>query len=92
MRLSSPMTVAKTGVWQHVVVTVTDGVAWWPTWQMWVNGAMVAEKVEGRLSPAMEIKENYIGKGMRGCIQDFRMYARPVTVGELMKPALHPSP
>lgn len=92
MHLSSPMTVAKVGVWQHVVVTVTDGLAWWPTWQMWVNGSLVAEKKEGRLSPAMEIKENYIGKGMRGCIQDFRIYARPVTVGELTKPHIHPSP
>ena len=92
MRLSAPMGSAKTNTWQHVVVTVTDGAAWWPKWQMWINGTLVAEKLDGRLSPAMEITENYIGKNMRGCIQDFRIYTRPVTIVELTKPRLHPTP
>lgn len=92
MRLSGPMGSAKTGGWQHVVVTVTDGAAWWPKWQMWINGVMVTERIEGRLSPALEITENYIGQGMRGCIQDFRIYSRPITIAELSKPRVHPNP
>lgn len=98
MRLDAPMTSARVGEWQHVAVTVTDGAAWWPTWQMWINGSLVAEKTDGRMSPAMELKENYIGKGMRGCIQDFRMYSTPLVPSKLKeaiawsKPKLHPSP
>ena len=83
MRLESPMSTAKTGQWQHVAVTVTDATAWWPTWQFWLNGTLVSEKTDGRLSPAMEITENFIGKNMRGCIQDFRMYSTPLTKGKL---------
>jgi hypothetical protein len=98
MRLDAPMTSARVGEWQHVAVTVTDDAAWWPTWQMWINGSLVAEKADGRMSPAMELKENYIGKGMRGCIQDFRMYSTPLVPSKLKeaiawsKPKLHPSP
>ena len=98
MRLNGPMGSAKTGVWQHVAVTVTDGAAWWPTWQMWIDGSLVATKAEGRLSPAMELKENYIGQKVRGCIQDFRMYSTPMPPEKLQsaiawsKPKLHLSP
>jgi len=98
MRLTAPMGAAKMGEWQHVAVTVTDASAWWPTWQFWLNGVMVAEKADGRLSPAMEIKENYIGQGLRGCLQDFRMYSTPLTPAKLKeaiawgKPKLHPLP
>lgn len=98
MRLHAPMGSAKTGEWQHVVVTTTDSTTWWPTWQMWINGVLVAEKTDGRMSPAMELRENYIGQGMRGCIQDFRMYSSPLTPAKLRaamawtKPRLHPLP
>ena len=97
MHLEAPMTSAKTGEWQHVMVTATDATAWWPTWQMWINGALVAEKTDGRLSPAMEITENYIGKNMRGCLQDFRIYSTPVTKEKLQpmlakRTLLHPLP
>jgi len=98
MRLSGPMGSAKVGEWQHVAVTVTDGTAWWPTWQMWINGVLVAERTDGRLSPAMEIKENYIGRNVRGCLQDFRVYSTPLIQGKLKeaiawsKPKLHPLP
>jgi len=97
MRLSAPMMSAKIGVWQHVMVTVTDATSWWPKWQMWINGSLVAEKTDGRLSPAMTLTENYIGKGMRGCIQDFRIYSRPIKPEkpdrpDITKPRLHPNP
>lgn len=98
MRLDAPMSSAKTGQWQHVAVTVTDAAAWWPTWQFWLNGALVTEKTDGRLSPAMEITENFIGKNVRGCIQDFRMYSTPLTEDKLQsairysKDRLHPQP
>lgn len=98
MRLESPMSSAKVGQWQHVAVTVTDASAWWPTWQLWLNGALAAEKTDGRLSPAMEITENFIGKNVRGCIQDFRMYRTPLTPAKLhstirySRGRLHPQP
>ena len=98
MRLEGPMSSAKTGQWQHIAVTVTDAAAWWPTWQLWINGTIVSEKTDGRLSPAMEISENFIGKNMRGCIQDFRIYSTPLTEDKLQsairfsKGKLHPTP
>lgn len=98
MRLDGPMGAAKVGEWQHVAVTVTDATAWWPTWQMWINGVLVGEKSDGRLSPAIELKENYIGKNVRGCLQDFRVYSTPLVPSKLQaaiawsKPKLHPLP
>ena len=98
MRLTAPMSAARTGEWQHIVVTATDGAAWWPTWQFWLNGVMVAEKTDGRLSPAMDLKENYIGYAVRGCMQDFRMYNTPMTPKKIHDaiawgtPKLHPLP
>ena len=98
MRLESPMSSAKAGQWQHVAVTVTDAAAWWPTWQFWLNGSLVSEKTDGRLSPAMEINENFIGKNVRGCLQDFRMYSTPLTKDKLhstirySRGRLHPQP
>jgi len=98
MRLNGPKGSAKAGVWQHVAVTVTDVAEWWPTWQMWIDGSLVAQKENGRLSPAMELKENYIGQKVRGCIQDFRMYSTPMVPEKLKaaiawsKPKLHLSP
>jgi hypothetical protein len=65
---------------------------------MWINGVMLAEKTDGRLSPAIEIKDNYIGKNVRGCIQDFRMYRTPLTEEKLKatmkwsEASLHPTP
>lgn len=98
MRLESPMGAARTDRWQHVAVTVTDGQAWWPTWQMWIDGALVATKTDGRLSPALELTQNFIGRGVRGCIQDFRMYSKPLIGDKLQtaiawgRPKLHPLP
>jgi len=98
MRLNGPMGSARTNEWQHVAVTVTDSADWWPTWQLWINGALVGEKTDGRLSPAIELNENYIGSRMRGCIQDFRMYSTPLYPSKLKdaiewsKPKLHPMP
>jgi hypothetical protein len=98
MRLTGPMGAAKTGQWQHVAVTTTDGTAWWPTWQLWINGIMVADRTDGRMSPAMELKENYIGQNVRGCIQDLRIYTTPLGEPKLKKaiawgkPLLHPEP
>ena len=96
MRLKSPTATA--GQWHHVAVTTTDSTTWWPTWSMWINGSRVAEKVEGRSIPAIALANNVIGKNMRGCLQDFRVYRAPMTetkirnAMEWSKPLLHPMP
>ena len=89
---------AATGEWQHVTVTTTDSTTWWPTWQIWLNGALVAEKHDGRSIPALTLANNVIGKHVRGCIQDFRVYNSPMGREKILdaikwsKPMLHPQP
>ncbi len=98
MRLESPMGAAVTGQWQHVVVTTTDNTSWWPEWQMWIDGALVASRTDGRLSPALQLTQNFIGRDLRGCLQDFRVYKAhlgPAAVSKAMawaKERLHPLP
>jgi hypothetical protein len=98
MRLESPHSAVAVGAWQHVVITTHGSDAWWPTWQMWIDGKLVSERVDGRLSPAMELTENYIGKGFRGCLQDFRIYREPMGAEKIheaiawSKDKLHPVP
>jgi hypothetical protein len=77
MRLTAP-SAARTGVWQHVVLTTTDTTTHWPTWQMYVNGAVAGTRTEGRTSPAAILTHNYIGRGFRGCLVDFRVYKKPM--------------
>jgi hypothetical protein len=97
MRLAAPHT-ARAGQWQHVVLTTTDATAWWPTWQLWVNGEVAANRVEGRTIPAASLTENFLGRGLRGCIQDFRVYTEPMPATKIaaarrwMEGRLHPSP
>ena len=97
-RINAPMGSARTNEWQHVVLTTTDATAWWPTWQLWINGVVVAEKKDGRLSPAMVLRDNFIGRGVRGCLKDFRVYNAPMTKDKIVeaiawsKPRLHPNP
>jgi hypothetical protein len=97
MRLDGPHT-ARTNQWQHIVVTTTDNSTWWPTWQLWIDGNVVANRVEGRTIPAATLTENYLGRGIRGCIQDFRVYTTPMAADKIaaarrwMIPRLHPSP
>jgi hypothetical protein len=96
-RLTAP-DAAKTHQWQHVVITTTDKTSWWPTWQIWVDGQKAAEKVDGRAIPALLLTQNTIGKDFRGCLQDFRVYNRPMTERDIQetiawgKPVLHPLP
>jgi hypothetical protein len=84
--------------WQHLVITTTDSTSWWPTWSIWINGTLITTKVDGRSIPALMLANNVIGKKMRGCIQDFRVYTRPLSpdqVQETMafsKPFLHQLP
>ena len=98
MRLDAPMDSAKVGEWQHVVFTVTSSDDWWPTWQIWLNGALVGERQDGRLSPAMTLAKAYMGKNMRGCLQDFRLYSAAMTPAKIKatmewtKKRLHPLP
>lgn len=98
MRIASPMGAARTGVWQHVVVTTTSHEDWWPTWQLWIDGGLVATKTDGRMSPALELTQNFIGRGLRGCLQDLRVYNRPMTEKKIAaaigwgKGVLHPNP
>ncbi len=97
MRLAGPQS-ARAGQWQHVVLTTTDTTTWWPTWQLWVDGEVVANRVEGRTIPALKLAENYLGRGMRGCLQDFRVYTEPMNAERIaaarrwMQARLHPSP
>jgi len=98
MRLDGPMDSAKVGQWQHVVFTTTNSDDWWPKWQIWINGAMVGERQDGRLSPAMTLAVNSIGRGLRGCLQDFRIYQTAMTPAKIKaaaawnKKRLHPLP
>ena len=98
MRLESPMDSAKVGKWQHVVFTTTASEDWWPTWQIWINGALAGERQDGRMSPAMTLSANFIGKNVRGCIQDFRVYSTAMAPAKIKaamawtKKRLHPLP
>jgi hypothetical protein len=98
VRLESAMGSVAPGRWQHVVVTTTSNDAWWPTWEMYLDGELVSSFTDGRLSPAMSLAENYIGRGVRGCIQDLRVYRtsmRPERIEEAIawsKDRLHPNP
>lgn len=95
MRINAPMGSVVAGVWQHVVVTTTDSTAWWPTWQFFIDGALVSTKSDGRLSPAMELIEASIGRGVRGCIVDFRVSRvplDPLATMEWARPRLYASP
>lgn len=97
MRLRAPAS-AVLHKWQHVCVTTTDTTSWWPTWQMWIDGVLVVEKPEGRAIPALVLTKNVLGSGMRGCVQDFRVYRKPISKEKLQaaiawgRPWLHPSP
>jgi hypothetical protein len=50
------------------------------------------------MSPALELTQNYIGRGVRGCLQDVRVYNRPMTEHKITaairwsKNILHPTP
>jgi hypothetical protein len=97
MRLAGEHT-ARAGQWQHVVLTTTDATAWWPTWQLWVDGSVIANRIEGRTIPALSLAENYLGRGLRGCLEDFRVYNEPMPAEKIaaaarfMKGRLHPNP
>jgi hypothetical protein len=77
MRITTPP-IAKTDVWQHVALTTTDSTSWWPTWQIWLDGQCISEKKDGRMIPALQLTQNKIGKNVRGCLQDFRIYRAPL--------------
>lgn len=97
MRLAAPHT-ARAGQWQHVVLTTTDAAAWWPTWQLWIDGEVAANRIEGRAVPATLLAENFLGRGLHGCLQDFRVYTEPMPADKIaaarrwMQGRLHPSP
>lgn len=74
---------ARPHVWQHLVLTTTDSTSQWPTWQMWLDGQCIATYANGRVCPATELARNFVGRGMRGCIQDFRMYDRALGSTEI---------
>lgn len=98
VRLESAMGSVVPGRWQHVTVTTTNSDAWWPVWEMYLDGVQVSSFTDGRMSPAISLSQNYIGRGVRGCIQDFRVYRtpmRPPRITEAIewsKDRLHPNP
>ena len=100
MRLEGPAASATTGRWQHVTLTTAAANAtdWWPTWQLWLDGSLVAERKEGRQIPAETLAENFIGRGLRGCLMDFRVYDRPLSPTDIqetmafVKEKLHTQP
>ena len=77
MRLVAPHA-AHTGIWQHIVLTTTDSTTYWPTWQLYVDGRLAATRNDGRAIPALELTHNFIGRGFRGCLVDFRVYKKPM--------------
>ena len=97
-RIVSMRAPAQQHAWQHVVITTTDSTSWWPTWSIWINGMLVTKKIDGRSIPALILANNVIGKDMRGCIQDFRIYTRPLSPDQILetmkfsKEFLHPMP
>jgi hypothetical protein len=97
MRLVAPFA-ARTGVWQHIALTTTDATTHWPTWQLYVDGTLAATKIDGRAIPALLLTHNYIGRGFRGCLVDFRVYTKPMPAEKraaamaCAKPRLHPVP
>jgi len=98
VRLAGPQGLARMNQWQHVAVTTTNIDSWWTTWQLWVDGTMVATKTDSRLSPAIQLTQNFIGRNVRGCLQDLRIYNKPLYEEKLQaaiawsKPKLHPNP
>jgi hypothetical protein len=65
---------------------------------MYIDGKVVANRQDGRLSPAITLTQNFIGKGVRGCIQDFRIYRDPMSAQRVHEaivwgqPHLHQNP
>jgi hypothetical protein len=65
---------------------------------VWIDGKKIAEKEEGRTIPALLLAQNTIGKNFRGCLQDFRIYDRPMTAADIKdamawgQKKLHPLP
>jgi hypothetical protein len=98
VRLAGPQGLARMNQWQHVAVTTTNIDSWWTTWQLWIDGALVATKTDSRLSPAIQLTQNFIGRNVRGCLQDLRIYNKPLYEEKLQaaiawsKPKLHPNP
>jgi len=98
MRLDGGAGSIVTERWQHVTITTADESSWWPTWSMYVDGKLVGEKKDGRMPTAIELTQNFIGRGLRGCIQDFRMYRIPMPLDKIEasiaygQPRLHPNP
>lgn len=98
VRLESGAGTLKARQWQHVVITTADATAWWPTWQIWIDGVLMAEMKDGRAIPAMTLTQNYLCRGFRGCIQDVRFYNEPLTqtriraAKEWSGAKLHPQP
>jgi len=83
MRLEAPVKSASLQCWQHVVITTTDNTAFWPTWQMWVNGKLIASRSDGRMCTEAELNDNTVGRGVRGCLKDLRLYERGLTGSDI---------
>jgi hypothetical protein len=98
MRIHSSAGSVVANKWQHVTVTTTEVDDWWPTWQLYINGVLVGEKRDGRMCPALELDQSFIGKNVRGCLTDFRIYSTPMPVAKIVEAMafsaakLHPVP
>jgi hypothetical protein len=63
-----------------------------------LDGRLAAERTDGRQIPAEVLTDNYLGRGLRGCLMDFRVYGRPLTQTDIQstrayaKERLHPTP
>lgn len=99
MRLEAPPASAKTGQWQHILLTTENQTKWWAPWSLWIDGKMVSQIEEGRRIPAETLTENRLGgPEFSGCLMDFRIYHRGLNQEEIQetmewaKSKLHPSP
>ena len=88
MRLEGGAASAVTGKWQHVTLTTTAASGandWWPTWQLWLDGRLVASRAEGRQIPAESLTENILGRDLQGCLMDFRVYDRALSGDDIQE-------
>jgi hypothetical protein len=80
--------------WVHIALTTTDGSNFRPTWQVYVDGALVHEETNGHMPLKSHTVKNYIGRSnweavtanqlngderFRGALFDFRLYRAPMS-------------
>lgn len=86
--------------WVHIALTTTDGDAFRPVWQVYINGEKKYEEMDGHMPMTSYVANNYIGRSnweeasaafqnpderFRGALFDFRLYRIPMSVAKIKK-------